>query len=277
MESFFRERLGWATKELSSINVKLGRSLLSWAPRGVIKTLNFGQRKLWKRERKGKEVINMDIYRYIIDCYYVPAGKVDANGNLVDCTMHDIKNDYAVYKHEFLSTDYNPKSAVSSGKESMKADAGFKWIFDAVDRQKLDAFEKNLEFCERAELSFDGFEEKYPDMWDYLYWVVDNLIREEFEETLKAIKDRDIGQVIDGACDIQVLAANLPYKLFRKLHEDSPTNARNKTKEAFNRVVNSNLKKLDGAFMAIFRADGKVMKPDGWVEPKFDDLINDGD
>jgi hypothetical protein len=216
----------------------------------------------------------MKIYRYIINCYSVGPDRVDAEGNLLGCTMMQIMDDTPVLVHEFLTTDYNPQSAVHAGKAQLPVlEAGSQWLVSGVERNELDVHDKNLEFCERAELTYGKLDEKYPDFWDYLHWVVDVLIREEFEETLKAIRERDIVELIDGACDIQVLAANLPYKLLRKLQGLDPATARKNTRESLNRVVNSNLRKLNSAYAAEFRADGKVLKPAGWVKPTFADLI----
>lgn len=206
------------------------------------------------------------LYRYVVDYYCVPNDQVNK-------TMPEIMGEIPVYKHEFLTTFYQPMDALKSDIPAPVE--GCKWINHKMTREDLDVYDKNLEFCERAELSFRGIDKKYPDLWDYLYWVVDNLIREEFEETLKAIKERNIEQVIDGACDIQVLAANLPYKLLRKLLHQSPSTARKNTKKAFNLVVDSNMRKLDDNYTAEFRPDGKVLKPTGWIAPNFNEIISE--
>lgn len=219
----------------------------------------------------------MKIYRYIADYYSVNQNQVDDGGCLVGCTMNEIKREVSVFKQEFLSTDYNPQTAIESNKHQLQEIEGHKWVYGGIFREVLDVMAKNLEFCERAELGFGALDEKYPDVWDYLFWVVDNLIREEFEETLQAIKDRDIGKVIDGACDLQVLSANLPYKVFRKLLGQDSSLSRDNSREVFDRTVNSNLRKLSNKFAAEFRPDGKVLKPVGWVPPSFDDLIQGGE
>jgi predicted HAD superfamily Cof-like phosphohydrolase len=84
-----------------------------------------------------------------------------------------------------------------------------------------------------------------------------SLIQEECNETLKAIREGNLKEAIDGICDtIYVLlgtavAFGVPLAPF------------------FREVHRSNMEKLDGPV----RADGKKLKPEGWKPPDIQGLI----
>lgn len=214
---------------------------------------------------------NLEIYRYSLNCYLLPNSMIASGGSLINETMETIRLKVKPLKHEWLSTNYAPNEAIAEGKKQLTEYEGHTWQLDAVSREKLDLIQKNLEFCERAELASPY---KKEDMWEYINWTVNNLLAEEFKEVKDAAKVNDPIETIDGACDVAVLALNIPYKLFRKMGF-TPTEARLKTLEAFERVINSNLRKVpeETGYMARYRDDGKVLKPEGWVKPTFDDLL----
>jgi hypothetical protein len=125
---------------------------------------------------------------------------------------------------------------------------------------------KNAEFSDKLELSRNKV------TWDYLWFSYDNLLREEFNELGAAIKEKDEIELLDGAFDVSVIALNIAYKLFRQKgcsHEE----AKLKTEEGFHRVLDSNLSKLHPDGTVKFREDGKVMKPETFRSPVFDDLL----
>jgi predicted HAD superfamily Cof-like phosphohydrolase len=131
---------------------------------------------------------------------------------------------------------------------------------------KLSVVHKNTQFCDKLELAKNS-----PD-WDYLSFSYDNLLREEFEELGQALKEKDETETLDGAYDVSVIALNIAYKLFRMKglsHEDALT----RTEEGFHRVLDSNLSKLHPDGSVKFREDGKVMKPETFKPPFFDDLL----
>jgi hypothetical protein len=125
---------------------------------------------------------------------------------------------------------------------------------------------KNAEFSDKLELSRNTV------TWDYLGFSFDNLLREEFNELGDAIKDKDEVELLDGAFDVSVIALNIAYKLFR-MKGCSHEEAQLKTEEGFHRVLDSNLSKLHPDGTVKFRDDGKVMKPETFRAPVFEDLL----
>lgn len=125
---------------------------------------------------------------------------------------------------------------------------------------------KNTEFCNKLELVRNNAD------WKYLEFSFNNLLQEEFNELGAAIKAQDEIETLDGAYDVSVIALNIAYKLFRMKglnHEE----AKSRTEEGFHRVLDSNLSKLHPDGTVKFREDGKVMKPETFKAPVFDDLI----
>ena len=84
-----------------------------------------------------------------------------------------------------------------------------------------------------------------------------NLLREEFNEYLEAELNDDLVEVVDGLLDIIVIAWGT---LLSYVGEEKATRAAEE-------VFNSNLKKVVGEGLPIFREDGKVLKPEGWTPP----------
>lgn len=83
------------------------------------------------------------------------------------------------------------------------------------------------------------------------------LLREEFKEYSDAEDADDLIEVTDGLLDIIVVAwgALLAY------------HGPDKAKAAAAEVARSNLDKVIGEGLPIFRPDGKVLKPEGWRPP----------
>lgn len=131
---------------------------------------------------------------------------------------------------------------------------------------KLTVIEKNTEFSAKLELV------KNEVTWDYLEFSYANLLQEEFNELGAAIKEKDEIETLDGAYDVSVIALNIAYKLFRMKGFDHEE-AKVKTEEGFHRVLDSNLSKLHPDGTVKFREDGKVMKPETFKPPLFDDLL----
>lgn len=135
-----------------------------------------------------------------------------------------------------------------------------------MSEEKLSVVNKNAVFSDKLELV------KNDVTWDYLKFSHNNLLNEEFNELGTAIDEHDEVETLDGAFDVSVVALNIAYKLFRKKglsHEE----AVRRTEEGFHRVLDSNLSKLQEDGTALFREDGKVMKPETFKAPIFDDLL----
>jgi predicted HAD superfamily Cof-like phosphohydrolase len=84
-----------------------------------------------------------------------------------------------------------------------------------------------------------------------------DLLAEEYSEYVNAERRDDLVEVVDGLLDVIVIAWGT---LITYLGED-------RAKAAAAEVVRSNLEKVIGEGLPIFRADGKVLKPEGWTPP----------
>jgi uncharacterized protein YegP (UPF0339 family) len=83
------------------------------------------------------------------------------------------------------------------------------------------------------------------------------LLREEFSEYLGGEANSDLVEIVDGLLDVIVIAWGT---LITYIGED-------RAKAAAAEVVRSNLDKVIGDGLPIFRGDGKVLKPEGWTAP----------
>ncbi len=89
-----------------------------------------------------------------------------------------------------------------------------------------------------------------------------NLIREEFDEFIRAYLESDEEGQIDGCMDL--IWVILGYCYMKGYDVDG----------AWKEVARSNLSKIDSATgKVIKRKDGKVMKPDGWTPPNLKPFV----
>lgn len=96
------------------------------------------------------------------------------------------------------------------------------------------------------------------------------LLEEELNETLEAIGKNDIEKILDGFGDVQFLAYNGIYQTFRYLGLDKEDSF-SRTKMVLGRIAKANYSKI---MNGVVRNDkGKIMKPEGWQEPRYEDLI----
>ncbi len=79
----------------------------------------------------------------------------------------------------------------------------------------------------------------------------ENLLREEFRETIAALQKGDLVEIADGLADLIYVAAGLAVSYGIPLDE------------VWEEVHRSNMAKEGGAT----REDGKILKPAGWVAP----------
>lgn len=97
-----------------------------------------------------------------------------------------------------------------------------------------------------------------PDRDDALRQLRRVLLDEEYtKEYLLAEEASDLVQIVDGLLDVIVIAWGT---LLAYVGPDA-------AKAAAAEVVRSNLDKVIGVNLPIFREDGKIMKPPGWVAP----------
>lgn len=117
----------------------------------------------------------------------------------------------------------------------------------------LDATQKFME--EGQQLNTVVFPETYEDPLRQLRRVL--LDEEYYSEYLAAESDNNLVEIVDGLLDIIVIAWGT---LLTYVGPD-------KAKACAAEVAWSNLSKVIGPGLPIFREDGKIMKPPGWVGP----------
>ena len=87
------------------------------------------------------------------------------------------------------------------------------------------------------------------------------LIREEFDELVKAYHENDIVEIADGCADLKWVIEGLEHTL--KLPQQ----------EVWDEVARSNLSKISEDGKVKKRKDGKVMKPEGWTPPDIKSIL----
>lgn len=80
-----------------------------------------------------------------------------------------------------------------------------------------------------------------------------------------------LSAMLDGFGDVAFVAINGIYKSFRLLNACSEDEAKAKTFEVLNRIIKANFNKLhDGR---VVKENNKVVKPEGWKAPTYEDLL----
>ena len=87
------------------------------------------------------------------------------------------------------------------------------------------------------------------------------LIREEFDELVKAYFEKDIVEIADGCADLKWVIEGLENSL------DLPQ------QEVWDEVARSNLSKISETGKVLKRNDGKVLKPEGWTPPDIKSIL----
>ncbi|QDH91822.1 MazG-like nucleotide pyrophosphohydrolase [Mycobacterium phage Phrappuccino] len=108
-----------------------------------------------------------------------------------------------------------------------------------------------------APLSDHWGDARFADQHDQRRAMRVRLIREEIEEYLDAEDEDDLVEIVDGLLDIIVVAWGT------LLDYVGPRAALRAASE----VVRTNLAKVLGPGLPLKRADGKVLKPEGWTPP----------
>ena len=85
------------------------------------------------------------------------------------------------------------------------------------------------------------------------------LIREEVEETIKAIEENDLVEIADGIADsiVVLLGTAIAYGI--------------DIRPIWDEVHKTNMAKVGGEV----RPDGKQLKPEGWVAPDIQNLLDE--
>jgi predicted HAD superfamily Cof-like phosphohydrolase len=87
------------------------------------------------------------------------------------------------------------------------------------------------------------------------------LIREEFDELMRAYFEKDMVEIADGCADLKWVIEGLEHTL--KLPQQA----------VWDEVSRSNLSKISSTGKVIKREDGKVLKPGGWTPPNIKAII----
>lgn len=127
-------------------------------------------------------------------------------------------------------------------------------------------------FVEKAtEFSRDFEVEPKWDVRETLLKKTIEFLQEEVRETDDAIAAHDLPEIIDGFGDVAFIALNGIYKTFR-IHGRTHAEAVAAVSEVMQRICNANLGKKhpDGT---IKYTNGKVIKPEGWTAPRYEDMV----
>lgn len=103
---------------------------------------------------------------------------------------------------------------------------------------------KFMDACDQNGRDFGGQAELYVD-----------LIVEEFKELMTAYGNRDIVEIADACADLKWVIEGLEITL------NIPQ------QKVWDEVARSNIDKIGPAGKVLKRADGKVLKPEGWKGP----------
>lgn len=98
-----------------------------------------------------------------------------------------------------------------------------------------------------------------------------DFLREEVRETEEAIAARDLPEIVDGFGDVAFIALNGIYKTCR-FEGWSHEQAEQAVAEVLSRICTANLGKKQADGTILYR-DGKVVKPEGWRPPAYDDMF----
>lgn len=90
-----------------------------------------------------------------------------------------------------------------------------------------------------------------------------NLMKEENEEYLQAVKDNDLAEIADALGDML-------YILCGTIIEHG---LQDKIESVFAEIQRSNMSKLDENGQPIFREDGKVIKGPNYTKPNFETIL----
>ena len=107
-----------------------------------------------------------------------------------------------------------------------------------------------MDACEQTQTGFT----KQSD----LYFT---LIREEFDELVRAYFEKDMVEIADGCADLKWVIEGLEHSL------NLPQ------QEVWDEVARSNLSKISEDGKVKKRKDGKVLKPEGWTPPDIKTIL----
>ena len=91
-----------------------------------------------------------------------------------------------------------------------------------------------------------------------------DLMREENEEYLAAVKDGDLIEIADALGDMLYILSGTMLK----------HGMQDKIQAVFEEIQRSNMSKLDADGKAIYREDGKVLKSDLYFKPDIASILN---
>lgn len=109
--------------------------------------------------------------------------------------------------------------------------------------------------------------------YEYLERTTDNFLREEFNELLKACKEKDEIEILDGAADVAYIALNIINKwaAMQGLNKEARVSL---VQEVIEEVACSNLSKIAENGMVVFNSEGKVQKPKTYIAPDIKTIVD---
>jgi predicted HAD superfamily Cof-like phosphohydrolase len=165
-----------------------------------------------------------------------------------------MKNSDSTYNGEEIHnvTDILSESVLDSQKNFVQDD-----FFDSPKTDET-AFDKVKNFCK----SFGSVCPDTPGLPDAgIRKLRRKLLREEFNEYLDAEEDNDLVEIADAISDIVYIALGsaaiygIPFD------------------KVFNHVHDTNMAKLGPDGIPMRRADGKILKPEGWQPPNIKKIL----
>lgn len=107
------------------------------------------------------------------------------------------------------------------------------------------------------------------------------LLQEEMKETFEALENirlnkeeklQALDDLVDGFCDVQFLARNAIYEIYRAMGYDKQK-AHHNTLCSMMLVARANNSKRQPDGTVAYNDDGKVIKPKGWKAPEHKTLL----
>lgn len=163
-------------------------------------------------------------------------------------------------------------------------------VTERPDGKPKSIIEMATEFCEEGELAPLIGQAPFGKIKKDVLDSAQIFLEEETEETREALKklvgltvkseiEPLLEEILDGFGDVAFVALNGIYKTLRLLCDQNPADARVYTERVMKRICIANLNKRfeDGKFHHQGPNDkipGKIIKPDGWQEPVFNDMLN---
>ena len=134
--------------------------------------------------------------------------------------------------------------------------------FHLTDKIKM---QKQINAVKEFHITFkiDFNENPTADLGESTHELRYNLMKEENDEYLEAVKNKDLAEIADALGDMM-------YILCGTIIEHG---LQDKIEAVFDEIQRSNMSKLDLDGIPIYREDGKVLKGPNYSKPDFSNII----